>query len=210
MTKAPFDATPPRRTVFNTPVLGTLLRWIATVYLWVARWRIEVNLPDDPKWLVIVAPHTSYWDFPVMVGAALKHRVDARWLGKHTLFRGPFKPLFRWLGGIPVNPTHTGKGRVDQVVEVFQKADILRLGVAPEAGLSKTSQWRTGFYHIALEAEIPLVFGFVDYTTRTAGAGGYFTPSGDPDADFERIRDFYRTKRGRNQERFSLPDTPST
>jgi 1-acyl-sn-glycerol-3-phosphate acyltransferase len=210
MTKAPFDATPPHRTAFNTPVLGTLLRWIAIAFLWVTRWRTEVELPEDTRWLGILAPHTSYWDFFVLVGAAIKHRVDVRWLGKHTLFRGPFGPLFRWLGGIPVNPTRSGEGRVPQVIDVFEHADELRLAISPEAGLRKVARWRSGFYHIAVGADVPLVLVFIDFATRTAGATEHFRLSGDVEADYQRIRDFYRPLRGRNPERFSLPETPAS
>lgn len=206
MTAASFDATPPRFTVFDTPVVRTILRWLSIAFLWATRWNTRADLPPGPKWLVIVAPHTSYWDFPILLATALKHRVRANWLGKHTLFRGPGKPLFRWLGGIPVNPTQSGEGRVAQVIDVFRRNETVKIGIAPEAGFRKVAKWRSGFYHIAYQAGVPLSLGFIDYATRTAGAGDHFMLTGDISADYARIRDFYAPMRGRNPDRFALPD----
>jgi 1-acyl-sn-glycerol-3-phosphate acyltransferase len=196
---------PPRWTVFDTPVLGTVLRWISLAALHLAGWRSRVELPSEPKCVLIVAPHTSYWDFPILLATALKHRIRAHWLGKHTLFRGPFRPLFRWLGGIPVDPTQRGRGRVAAIVDVFRSWDRIRLGIAPEATLSRVHRWRTGFYHIALGAGVPVVLGFIDYGTKTVATGDCFMPSGDIDADFKRIRAFYAKVRGRHPHRFALP-----
>ena len=200
----PTDA--PRFTVYDTPVLRTVLRWMGVAFLKVTRWQTRVELPEEPTWLAIVAPHTSFWDFPIMLSMAFKHRIRANWLGKHTLFRGPGRPFFRWLGGIPVDPGDSGNGRVEQVIDIIGAAGEMRLGIAPEAGLSPTTRWRTGFYHIAVGAGIPLVLGFLDHRTRVAGADEWFHPSGDMAADFERIRSFYRPMEGRYPERFLLPE----
>lgn len=196
---------PPRRTIFETPVIRSILRGAAVAFLWLGRWHTRVVMPEVPKLVLVIAPHTSYWDFPLLLAAALKHRVNASWLGKHTLFRGPGRWLFRWLGGIPVDPTNRGDGRVAAVVETFRSRDRLWLGIAPEATLSRVERWRSGFYHIALGAGVPLWLGFVDYGTRTVGAEEHFPPSGDPAADFRRISDFYATIRPRHPQRFALP-----
>jgi 1-acyl-sn-glycerol-3-phosphate acyltransferase len=196
---------PPRHTIFETPVIRSILRGVAIALLWLARWRTQVILPESPKLVLVIAPHTSYWDFPILLAAALKHRVHASWLGKHTLFRGPFRWVFRWLGGIPVDPKNRGDGRVSSVVQVFDTWDRLWLAIAPEAGLSRVERWRSGFYHIALDAEVPLWLGFVDYGERAVGACEHFIPTGDMSADFGRISAFYATKRARHPERFALP-----
>lgn len=198
----------PRLTVFRTPVLGGLLRWIGIALLRVKGWQTRLALPDRPGWVAVIAPHTSFWDFPILVSLALKHRVEAHWLGKHTLFRGPFRPFFRWLGGIPVNPADNGEGRVARVVEMFATDPGMQIALAPEAGLSPVTRWRTGFYHIALGAGVPLVLAYADYGRRIAGADEWFLPTGDVAADYERIRCFYAGKQARHPERFALPDTP--
>jgi 1-acyl-sn-glycerol-3-phosphate acyltransferase len=197
---------PPRFTVFDTPVIRTLLRLVAVAALRLFRWRTTVELPRDPKYLLIVAPHTSYWDFPILLAAAFTHRVRAHWLGKHTLFRGPGGPLFRWLGGIPVDPTRRGEGRVAAVVETFRSWDRLALGIAPEAGLSPVTRWRSGFYHIAVGAGVRIAFVFLDYDSKTAGAAPGIVPTGDMAADYARIRAFYAPMQARHPERFALPE----
>lgn len=209
MTTSSFDATPARLTVFDTPVIRTILRWFSIAFLRVVRWRTRAELPGTRRWLLIIAPHTSYWDGVLLLAAALKHEVKAHWLGKHTFFRGPGRILLRWLGGIPVNPAGSGEGRVDQVVAVFESSDDLRLAIAPEAGFRKVATWRSGFYHIAVEAGVPLVLGFIDYGTRTVGAGDHFLPSGDPETDYARIRGFYAPMTPRHPDRFALPEPPS-
>jgi len=112
----PIADKPPRWTVFDTPILHSALRWISLAGLRLAGWHSRIDLPSDPKYVLIVAPHTSYWDLPILLATALELQVRGHWLGKHTLFRGPFRPLFRWLGGIPVDPAERGRGQVAAVV----------------------------------------------------------------------------------------------
>ncbi|MBU1492527.1 MAG: 1-acyl-sn-glycerol-3-phosphate acyltransferase [Actinobacteria bacterium] len=197
---------PPRFTVFDTPILRSILRLVGVTLLWVKRWRTSVRLPDTPSWVAVIAPHTSFWDFPLLVSLALKHRIKANWLGKHTLFRGPFFYFFRWLGGIPVDPADSGDGRVAGVVRMFEENDRMRIGIAPEAGLSPVTTWRTGFYHIANGAQVPLLLAYVDYGRRIVGADTWFVPTGDMAADFARLGEFYGGKRPRYPERFALPE----
>jgi 1-acyl-sn-glycerol-3-phosphate acyltransferase len=198
----------PRYTVFRTPVIRSILRLLGIVFLRVKRWRTSIRLPEEPGWVAVVAPHTSFWDFPILLALALEHRVEAHWLGKHTLFRGPFRYLFRWLGGIPVNPSEGGKGRVAQVVEMFADDPGLQIAVAPEAGLSPVTRWRSGFYHIAREAGVPLLLAYADYGNRVAGADEWFVPTGDAESDYARLRAFFGGKTPRHPERFALPETP--
>ena len=202
----PLPTSPPRVTVFDTPVLRSVLRLVGVTLLWVKRWKTSVRLPDTPSWVVMLAPHTSFWDFPIWIALALKHRIKANWFGKHTLFRGPFRYLFRWLGGIPVNPSEGGNGRVAGVVAMFGQYPHLRIGIAPEAGLSPVTAWRTGFYHIANGAQVPILMAYADYGKRVAGADEWFVPTGDMAADFAIIREFYATKHPKYPERFALPE----
>ena len=203
------DATPleppPRMTVFDTPIIRPLLRWISIGALKVGRWTTRIDLPDARRYLIVVAPHTSYWDFLMGLAWAFKHRQRVHWFGKQTLFRGPGRPFFRWLGGIPIDPTRSGEGRVPAAVAAFKSSERLVVAIAPEATLRPVERWRSGFYHIALGAGIPIALGFIDYGTRTAGVGGSFLPTEDEATDWGRIRDFYAPKKGRNTGRFLPP-----
>jgi 1-acyl-sn-glycerol-3-phosphate acyltransferase len=196
-------------TIFRTPVVRTVLRWMAIALLRLLRWRTIVEIPRDPKVLVLVAPHTSYWDFPIFLGAALQHRVDAHWLGTHNLFRGPGGPLFRWLGGIPVDRTRRN-GLVASVVEAFDSADRLTVGIAPEGTRFRRERWKTGFYRIAEGAGVPLWLTGIDYPSRTIWADRMITLSGEVEADLEQIAAFYRPIRGRRPEWFTPPAGPGT
>ena len=202
----PLPTTPPRFTVFDTPVLRTALRLIGITLLWAKRWKTSVRLPEEPSFVAVVAPHTSFWDFPILISMALKHRVKANWLGTHTLFRGPFRWFFRYLGGIPVVSRSGGNGRVDAVVEAFRANPRMRIGIAPEAGLSPVTRWRSGFYHIAVEAGVPILMVYADYGKRLAGADTWFTPTGDMAADYERLGDYFGGITPRHPDRFALPE----
>jgi 1-acyl-sn-glycerol-3-phosphate acyltransferase len=202
----PLPTTPPRFTVLDTPVLRTVLRLIGITLLWAKRWKTSVRLPDEPSFVAVVAPHTSFWDFPILISMALKHRVKANWLGKHTLFRGPFRWFFRWLGGIPVNPAVNGDGRVAGVIRMFRENDSLRIGIAPEAGLSPVTRWRSGFYHIAHGADVPMLLVYADYGKRLAGADTWFTPTGDMAADYAQLGDYFSRITPRYPDRFALPE----
>lgn len=204
MTDSPLEA-PPRRTVFDTPVIRPLLRWIFVPILKVLRWKSICNLPASPSYLIIVAPHTSYWDFVMGLGWVFKHKQRVHWFGKHTLFRGPGRPFFRWLGGIPIDPTRRGEGRVAAAIAAFAADPGLVVGVAPEATLRPMERWRSGFYHIALGAGVPIALGFIDYGTKRIGIDGALMPTGDEKADWDVIRAFYASMHGKRARRFVLP-----
>lgn len=157
------------------------------------------ELPPDPRYVAIGAPHTSNWDFPVAILTMAALEMDARWVGKHTLFRWPFGPLMRALGGVPVD-RRKSQNFVQQVVERMRSESEFVLVIAPEGTRSRTRRWKTGFYHIAHGSEVPIALGFLDFARRRAGIGGWFRPSGDLEADMTRIREFYADKTGKRPE----------
>jgi len=122
--------------------------------------------------------------------------IKLHWIGKDTLFRKPFGPVMRWLGGIPIN-RRTNNNYVKQLVEVFNRQEKLVIAISPEGTRGKASYWKTGFYYIALGARIPIALGFIDYGEKVLGIGPTISPSGDIHADFSRIKAFYSGKRGR-------------
>lgn len=183
--------------MFDTPVISTLLRWLALSLLAIFGWRRSGKLPDSPKCVMIAAPHTSNWDLPVMLVIAFAFGARVFWMGKHTLFRPPFGTFFRWLGGVPVD-RRKSTNVVDQMVEIFRERDSFTLILAPEGTRKRTAYWKTGFYHMAYGAGVPIVLGFLDYQRKLGGMGPVIQPSGDIEADMTVIRDFYADITGKH------------
>lgn len=175
--------------------------WLANMLLKLFGWRAVGSLADQPKCVVIVAPHTSNWDFPVMLLLAFALRLKVTWMGKHTLFRPPFGGIMRRLGGLPIN-RGTRHNMVQQAVSSFLSHDQLALAILPEGTRQRTPYWRSGFYHIALGAQVPIALGFADYRRKVGGIGRVIVPSGDVDADMALIRDFYSGISGKRPEQF--------
>lgn len=160
-------------------------------------WRVVGTLPDRRKFVIVVAPHTSNWDF--VFGAATMLALDLHiyWIGKHTLFREPLGRVMRWLGGVPVDRS-SPKGVVEQIVDAFQRTDQMVLAITPEGTRKKVTHWKTGFHRIARGAHVPIVPVFIDYDRRTIGIGPAFETTEDVDADVKAIRIFFENIRGRD------------
>ncbi len=193
-----------RYTIFDTPVISPLMRGLAFAFLKVFGWRVEGRLPDLNKLVVIAAPHTSNWDFPVLLSVAFALRTKACWLGKHTLFQGPFGFLSTWMGGIPVYRS-ASQNMVAQSVEMFRNSERLILAIPPEGTRGKVSHWKTGFYYIALGAEIPIAMAFIDYKRKASGVGPTIQPTGDIEADMEIIRNFYANVTAKYPDKACIP-----
>lgn len=166
-------------------------------------WRLEGTLPDVPRLVAIVAPHTSNWDFAVGVAALFALGVDVRFLGKHTLFRWPLGPVMRWLGGVPVERS-ASHDVVEETVAEFERRDRMVLALAPEGTRRKVERWRTGFYYIALGAHVPIVPIAFDWGAKTIRIGAPFAPTGHLDADITALSSFYAGVTGRRPERGTL------
>lgn len=163
-------------------------------------WRFEGSVPDTDKFLVIAAPHTSNWDLPIMLGIATHFRRKLYWVGKARLFKPPWGGFMRFLGGVPVK-RGGGANSVDAVVAEFKARDRFVIGILPEGTRRQVSEWKSGFYHMAQGANVPIVFGFVDYRRKVAGVGGVLSPSGDYEADLKTIKEFYATVTGKFPDR---------
>lgn len=169
---------------------------IARAYWAVSRYDFRSEPPPaSGAGVLLGVPHTSNWDFVIMLAIAWRHRFAPKWLGKHTLFKKPFGPIMRALGGIPVNRKNPA-GLVDEIVGRVADGERFFLVVTPEGTRSKGTHWKSGFYRIAKAAELPVVLGYVDSATRTAGLGPTMELTGDVVADMDRIRAFYADKRG--------------
>ena len=190
-------------TIFDTPVVNTVLRATSRVILRLAGWRIEGSLPADArKCVLIAAPHTSNWDLPYTLMTAFVLRLNVYWMGKASIFAWPFGAVMRWLGGIPVH-REKSNDLVAASVAALKAADgPVQLTVPPEGTRSKTQRWKTGFYYIALGAEVPILLAYMDYADKRAGLGPVFQPSGDIERDMAAIKAFYAPMRGKNQRLF--------
>ena len=154
-------------------------------------WRVDIRLPDLPKFVVIGVPHTSNWDFVVGICTIFVIRLRIRWWVKHTVYTWPWRGFVDWLGGIPINRA-AAHGVVEQTVDAFEREPQLVLGLTPEGTRSRVEQWKRGFYHVALKAKVPIVLAWFDYRNRIVGAGPVLWPTGDYAADTAQILAFYR------------------
>lgn len=165
------------------PVSRALGRWV----LRAMGWRIAGEIPNVPKLVIIVAPHTSNWDFVVGVAAKAALGLQVLFLGKDTLFRFPFGALMRALGGMPVDRA-SSHDVVQGVIEQFARRDRLILGLAPEGTRKRVERWRTGFYHIAHGARVPILPVALDWGSRVVRIGAPFVATGDVDADVRELQ----------------------
>jgi 1-acyl-sn-glycerol-3-phosphate acyltransferase len=192
-----------QRTIFTTPVISTLFRAVSLVCLKLAGWTIEGELPKSArKSVLIAAPHTSNWDLPMTLMVAFALRLHPRWMGKASIFRAPFGGLMRWLGGIPVDRSKANNLVESSAQAIRDAGESLQLIVPPEGTRSKTQHWKTGFYHIARSAQVPIVMAFMDYSRKRSGLGPLFEPTGDAEADMASIKAFYRPFKGKNADQF--------
>ncbi|UJP40903.1 1-acyl-sn-glycerol-3-phosphate acyltransferase [Cellulomonas palmilytica] len=170
-------------------------RALARLYWSLSRWRLSTErLPRDGAGILIGAPHTSNWDFVLMLAIAWEQGLTFRWLGKHTLFRGIAGPVMRGLGGIPVDRRDPA-GLVDELLARVRAGERFYLVVTPE-GTRRGSGWKSGFYRIARDADWPVTLGYVDRRTRTTGLGPTIRLTGDVRADMDVVRAFYADKSG--------------
>lgn len=189
-----------RYTIFDIPVLRNVLQAFSIIILRIFGWRREGLLPDIPKFVMIAAPHTSNWDFPIALAVMFAYKMNLNWLGKESLFRWPFGGFFKWLGGIPINRSKPGDV-VAQSIKAFKDKVKMVMVIAPEGTRKKTRYWKTGFYHIANGANIPIVMGFLDYVKKVGGIGPSFMPTGNIDIDMKSIQEFYANITGKFPEK---------
>ena len=172
-------------------------RALGRLVLAIARWGFEGEVPNLSKGVIIVAPHTSNWDFVIGVAAMLALDLELRFLGKHTLFDGPLAPIMRGLGGIPVDRAHPGRGIVEGLAARFQTEEKLLLALSPEGTRSSVDRWKSGFHRIARAAGVPIMAIALDYGPRRVRFGPVVTPTDDFDRDVANFLEFFASARGR-------------
>jgi 1-acyl-sn-glycerol-3-phosphate acyltransferase len=168
---------------------------LAFWYLKVSGWKIEGEVPAEKRFVLIAAPHTSNWDLPFLLAFAAVFDLKISWLGKHSLFFPPLGMLMRALGGIPII-RHRNLNVVDAMVAEFKTRSELVLVVPTEGTRSRVDYWKSGFYHIAKGADVPIVPSYLDYGNKRGGFGAAIRPSGDMKHDMQLFRDLYADKLG--------------
>lgn len=177
-------------------------RWLGRVVLRLFGWRIKGELPQLSKSVVVVAPHTSNWDFVFGMAAALALDLDANWLGKHTLFKyRPVAWLLTRLGGIPVDRKHP-HGIIEEIIDACNARDKFLLGIAPEGTRSPVRHWKTGAYHIAHRAGIPIIPVRIDYRQRSIIILEPFRPGEDMEQVMHTISRLYSAEQAKNPQNF--------
>lgn len=188
----PFPILPP-----DMPRRGNAaIRWFGRTGLRLMGFRFVGEIPNLPKFVLIAGPHTTNWDF--VLGMLLQFALGLRihFIGKHTLFRGPFGVAMRWLGGIPVNRAEPGD-LIEQVVSRFRTHDRYALGLSPEGTRSRVEKWKSGFYRIAVAADVPILIGIFDFGKKELRLDAVFHPTGDYEADLPLIRAHYRPEQAK-------------
>jgi len=180
------------------------MSFIARLILRLLGWNIYSRLTEDHrKAVIIMAPHTSNLDFVIGRLGFYVYGIQPKILIKKEAFSPMIGPLLRWLGGIPVDRTQS-RNTVKKITQEFRKHDHFYLLITPEGTRRRVERWKKGFYFIALTAKVPIILGFLDYRKKEGGFGKVLHPSGDFEADFKVIEDFYRDKHPRHPEKFNL------
>ncbi|MFZ4478136.1 MAG: 1-acyl-sn-glycerol-3-phosphate acyltransferase [Saprospiraceae bacterium] len=163
-------------------------------------WKVAGDFPHQlRKYIVVVGPHTSNWDFPFGILLRTIRHVDVKFIGKSSLFRPPFGGIFRALGGYPVDRSKSNNF-VDAVVDIFNSKSEFIVAITPEGTRKKVTEFKTGFYYIALGAKVPLISAIIDYETKTVTLTEPYYPTGNKEVDFEHFLNHFRGIKGRNPE----------
>jgi 1-acyl-sn-glycerol-3-phosphate acyltransferase len=190
-----------RITIFNTPVVTVIMRWVLIFIVRAFGWHQPPPLPNLKKCVLVVAPHTSNWDFPIGITYALWYGIRVNWMGKDSLFVPLLSPIFRWMGGIPVDRSKS-TNMVSDVARLFEQEESLWLAIAPEGTRRKVERWKTGFYHIAIKANVPIVLAYIDYSRKVTAIDRVIYPTGDVEKELSAIQAFYADITGKNPDQW--------
>lgn len=190
--------------IFDLLKLSFHMSWLAKLILRIFGWKVESGLPQGiRKAVVIMAPHTSNWDFVIGRLSFMTIKTKIYLMIKKESFFFPLGMILRALGGIPVDRSHS-QNTVKSITQHFDKADTFFLIITPEGTRKLVRKWKKGFYFIAQNAQVPIICGYLDYKRKAGGLGPVIYPSGDYEKDFRQIEDFYRGKHARHPEKFNL------
>jgi 1-acyl-sn-glycerol-3-phosphate acyltransferase len=181
------------RMALETRKPSILSRLIRAFLMWLYRrqgWKAEGVIPHPRKFVIIAAPHTSNWDFVYYIGLTQTLGIMPHFMAKTALFRWPMRNFMLDMGGVPID-RKKGGNYVQAMIDEFASRDEFMLTIAPEGTRGSVKQWKTGFYHIALGAGVPMVVGMMDYGRKTGGLGPAIWPTGNYEADMAKVAEIY-------------------
>jgi len=178
-----------------------LLSYVGTGLLSVTGWKVTGQIPDMKKLLVILAPHTSNWDFVYGMAMVLSLKIKIYWLGKHSIFKKGVTRLLKSLGGIPVN-RNDSKNIINDVLDIANREGGILIGLSPEGTRKKAEKWKSGFLRIAQSMECPILLVAIDYPSKEISFRELFYPTGDNQRDIEYLKKYYKDFMGKIPEHF--------
>lgn len=184
-------------------IVSDVVRFVCATYLQIAGWKVRGDFPGVEKAVLVAAPHTSNWDGINMLATAGFYRVKLRWMGKKSLTTGPFGGVIKWLGCVPIDRS-AANDVVQAMADAFAREERMILAIPPEGTRSAVREWKTGFYHIARAANVPLILSVLDYGTQTISLSATVTPSGDYAADLAVIQSYYAKAQGKKRDQFAI------
>ncbi len=180
------------------------MKLISKLIYYIFGWKAEGNVPEGiTKAIFIIAPHTSNWDFYIGRLYCWMHRLPINLLIKKEAFKWPVGWFLKQAGGIPVDRSKA-TSKVVQIVKMFNERDPMLLAITPEGTRKRSDRWKMGFYHIAVQANVPILLSYIDYEKKIAGIGPPFYPTGNVEEDFKKIEDFYRGRKAKYPDQFNL------
>ncbi len=177
---------------------NAFMRWLARSVLRLGGWKVVGTLPDIPRLVLIVAPHSSNWDGFWGMAVKIALGMQVRVLGKASLFWWPLGPVLRRLGVIPLDRS-SPQGTVEQAVSLIKRSEKMWYAITPEGTRKAVKEWKAGYLKIARMAGVPILTGYFNYPDKTVGFGPVFHPSGNDAADMAAIREYYRPWIGKNR-----------
>ena len=177
--------------------------WLGSGFLALGGWQVAGDWPDDAKMVITAGPHTSNWDGIWMIAAAARWRARLRYMGKKSLTQGPLGGIVKWTGCIPIDRSKSNDV-VAAMKEAFAAEASLNLAIPPEGTREAVKKWKSGFYHIAVGAGVPITFAVMDYATKTVSLPATLWPSGDYAADLKIIQSYYAGATAKYPQNFSM------
>jgi 1-acyl-sn-glycerol-3-phosphate acyltransferase len=174
------------------------------IFLKILGWKITGHFPKElNKYVIIAAPHTHWLDFPLGISTKWAEGAPINFIGKASLFKPPFGFIFRWLGGTPIDRS-TSSNKVQAIIDVFNSKEKFILALSPEGTRKKVAQWKTGFYHIAKGADVPIVMGTLNFKKKEVKISEPFYLTDNMDEDFKVIYKCFKGVKGKIPENFNL------
>jgi 1-acyl-sn-glycerol-3-phosphate acyltransferase len=174
---------------------GPIYRWMGRTFLRLLGWRLVGKAPEAPKCIVACAPHTTNWDFPLTLAAAMALSIPAVFMMKKEMFQGPLGWFYRWLGAIPVD-RQSPVGIVDQMAQCIRESERINVVITPEGTRKNVDYWKLGFWRIAVASEVPILFGIINYEVKSVGVVDIYYPTGDLEKDWHDITHIFQQHLG--------------